>query len=114
MGQTIQSLSSQLHVRIDCDYTDFFVGLATHYRHSQKSGNDRIVWTKASSFSKGDSHMRTNVICRRLAEHHARIGNIKSARYVLTIGYVTGPVGAKFDLQNQPIGNLKLRTGSTR
>ena len=25
---------------------------------------------------------------------------------------VTGPVGAKFDLQNQPISNLKLRTGS--
>ena len=108
MGQTIQSLSNQLHVRIDCDYTDFFVGLATHYR------NDRIVWTKASSFSKGDSHMRTNVICRRLAEHHARIGNIESARYVLTISDVTGPVKAKFDLQNQPIGNLKLRTGSAR
>ena len=51
MGQTIQSLSSQLHVRIDCDYADFFVGLATHYRPSQKAGNDRIVWTKASSFS---------------------------------------------------------------
>lgn len=29
--------------------------------------------------TKGDSHMYTNVICRRLAEHHARIGNIESA-----------------------------------
>jgi len=28
------------------------------------------------------------------------------------ISDVTGPVGAKFDLQNQPISNLKLRTGS--
>ncbi|OCL10100.1 hypothetical protein AOQ84DRAFT_402651 [Glonium stellatum] len=29
--------------------------------------------------TKGDSHMMTNMVYRRLAEHHARIGNIESA-----------------------------------